>query len=129
MGLILLLANSFFHLFLTSVNSTTELTRDIWSFGSHSGQFLNCKPTRDVPSRPDPPWAAVQTRRRTHINLKGICIGVKNFASLNFTAVFSMKNKNFSKVACNFPREKVNFSLIHPTHITIHSSWRKLLIS
>ena len=45
--------DSFLHLFLTSVNSNGELTRVIWSFTSHLGQFLNCKPTRDVP------WASV----------------------------------------------------------------------
>ena len=38
---------------------------------------------------------------------------------LNFTAVFT-KKKN-PKFAYNFPYGKVNFSLIHPTHITIHS--------
>ena len=58
-------ANSFFHLFLNSVNSSRKLTRVMWSFGSHSGQFLNYKPTRDVPSRPDSTWAAVQARGRT----------------------------------------------------------------
>ena len=58
-------ANSFFHLFLTSVKSSRKLTRVIWSFGSHSGQFLNYKPTRDVPSRPNSTWAAIQTRGRT----------------------------------------------------------------
>ena len=31
------------------------------------------------------------------------------------------KTKNFPKFAYNFLCEKVNFSLIHPTHITIHS--------
>ena len=40
---------------------------------------------------------------------------------LNFAAVFIQKNLNFPKLAYNFPCEKVNFSLIHPTHITIHS--------
>ena len=29
--------------------------------------------------------------------------------------------KNFSKFAYNFPCEKINFSLIHPTHLTFHS--------
>ena len=39
---------------------------------------------------------------------------------LNFTAAFT-KKINFSKFAFNFPCEKVNFSLIHQTHITIQS--------
>ena len=43
----------FLDLFLTSVNSSRELTRVISSFRSHLGQFLNYKPARDVPSRPD----------------------------------------------------------------------------
>ena len=55
------------HLFLTSVNSSTELTRDIWSFESHTGQFLKCKPTRNVPSRPDSSWVTMQTRGRTYL--------------------------------------------------------------
>ena len=45
--------NSFFHLFLTCTSSSRELTRVIGSFRSHLGQFLNHKPTRDVPSGPD----------------------------------------------------------------------------
>ena len=57
--------NSFFHLLLTSVNSSRKLIRVIGSLGSHSGQFLNYKPVWDVPSRPDSPWAAVQTRGKT----------------------------------------------------------------
>ena len=32
--------------------------------------------------------------------------------------------RNFPKFACNFPCEKVNFSLVHPTHITIYSFWK-----
>ena len=51
--------DSFLHLFLTSVNSSRELTWVIWSLRSHLGQFLNCKPTQDVPSRPDSTWASV----------------------------------------------------------------------
>ena len=51
--------DSFLHLFLTSVNSSRELTWAIWSFRSHLGQFLNYKSTRDVPSRPDSTWASV----------------------------------------------------------------------
>ena len=39
---------------------------------------------------------------------------------LNFTAVFIRKKRsNFSKFAYSFTCKKVNFSLIHPTHITI----------
>ena len=40
---------------------------------------------------------------------------------LNFAAVFTKTKLNFPKFTCNFPCEKVNFSLINPTHITIHS--------
>ena len=47
---------------------------------------------------------------------------------LNFTAAFT-KKLNFPKFAFNFPCEKVNFSLIHRTHITIHSFLRSLLSS
>ena len=39
---------------------------------------------------------------------------------LNFTAD-SLKKLNFPKFVFNFPCEKGNFSLIHRTHITIHS--------
>ena len=39
---------------------------------------------------------------------------------LNFTATFP-KKLNFSKFAFNFPADKVNFSLIHRTHSTIHN--------
>ena len=49
----------FLHLFLESVNSSRKLTRVIWSFKSHLGQFLNYKPTWDVPSRPDSTWASL----------------------------------------------------------------------
>ena len=64
-----------------------------------------------------------------HITLKGI--GKILFVSvlrtllickfLNFTAAFTKKKLNFPKFAFNFPCEKVNFSLIHRTHITIQS--------
>ena len=40
---------------------------------------------------------------------------------LNFTVVFTNKKENFPKFAFNFLCGKVNFSLIHRTHITIHS--------
>ena len=40
---------------------------------------------------------------------------------LNSTEVLTKKNLNFLRFTCNFPNEKVNFSLIHLTHITIHS--------
>ena len=46
---------------------------------------------------------------------------------LYVTAVFTEKIK-LSKFECNFPFEKVNFSLAHPIH-TIHSFWRTLLSS
>ena len=69
-----------------------------------------------------------------YITLKGI--GKIQFVSmlrillickfLNFTAAFT-KKWNFPKFAFNFPCEKVNFSLIHRTHINIHS--RALLSS
>ena len=39
---------------------------------------------------------------------------------LNFTTTFTKKIKS-SKFAFNFPREKVNFSLIHQIRITIQS--------
>ena len=39
---------------------------------------------------------------------------------LNFTAIFIKNSLNPSKFAYNFPCEKVNFSLIHPAHITIY---------
>ena len=45
------------------------LTRVIRIFGSHSGQFLNYKPTWYVSNRPDSTWAEVQTRGRTGIHL------------------------------------------------------------
>ena len=48
--------------------------------------------------------------------------------TLNFTAVFTKKLK-FPKFAFNFLCEKVNFTLTHGTHITIHSFWRSLLSS
>ena len=47
---------------------------------------------------------------------------------LNFTAAFT-KKWNSPKFALNFRCEKVNFSLIHRTYITIHSFWRTLLSS
>ena len=71
--------HSFFHLFLTTVSSSRKLNRVIWSFGSHSGQFLNYKPTWDVPSRPDSTWAAVQTRGRTLLQNFEISYGVLYF--------------------------------------------------
>ena len=42
---------------------------------------------------------------------------------INFMVVLFKANKliNLLKFAYNFLREKVNFSLIHPTHINIHS--------
>ena len=40
---------------------------------------------------------------------------------LNFTVVFTKKKFNFRKISYNFLCEKVNFSLIHRTHNTIHS--------
>ena len=61
--------DSFLHLFLLSVNSSRELTRVIWTFRSHLGQFLNYKPTRHVPSRPESTWASVlpvQKRERSY---------------------------------------------------------------
>ena len=64
----------------------------------------------------------------TYMTLKGI--GKILFVSvlrillickfLNFTAVFT-KKLNFPKFAFNCPIEKGSFSLIHQTHITIHS--------
>ena len=33
------------------------------------------------------------------------------------------KKLNFQRFAYNFPFEKVDFSLIHPTHITIHDGF------
>ena len=39
----------------------------------------------------------------------------------NFTTTFNKKNLNFPKFSFNFPHEKVNFSLIYRTHITIQS--------
>ena len=38
-----------------------------------------------------------------------------------FATVFTKKDLNFPKFTYNFPCEKVNFSPIHPIHITIHS--------
>ena len=38
-------------------------------------------------------------------------------------------NLNLSKLEYNFSCEKVNFRLIYPTHITIHSFWNTLLSS
>ena len=50
---------------------------------------------------------------------------------LNFTNFYkflpSLKKLKFPKFAHNFPCEKVNFSVIHPTHITIHSFQKTLL--
>ena len=40
---------------------------------------------------------------------------------LNFTAVSLKKQLNFPKFACNFPCEKVNFSLINPRRTLISS--------
>ena len=44
---------------------------------------------------------------------------------LNFTVVFFRKKIN-PKFAYNFPSERVNFSLVHRTHIPIHSFCRTL---
>ena len=56
---IIQIPDSFLDLLLTFVNSSRELTRVMWSFRSHLGQFLNYKPIRDVPRRPDSTWASV----------------------------------------------------------------------
>ena len=54
--------------------------------------------------------------------MKGICIGVKNFANFQISKLHGrlhLKRINYLKSAYNFPCEKVNFNLIHPSHITI----------
>ena len=71
-----------------------------------------------------------------YVYLKDMCVSLKGIGkilfvsllrillickTLNFTAAFIKKNLKFAKSAFNFPCEKVNFSLIHRTHITIHS--------
>ena len=50
------------------------------------------------------------------------------FKFLNFTAVFT-KKLNFPKSAHNFPCKKVNFSVMHPSHIIIDSFLRTPLSS
>ena len=68
-------------------------------------------------------------RKDMYITLKGIgkiifVLVVRIFLIckfLNFTSAFTKKKLNFPKFAFNFPCEKVNFSLIHQTYITIQS--------
>ena len=48
------------------------------------------------------------------------------FQFLNFTTIFTRKNFNVSKFFIQFPCEKNNFSLIHPTQITSNSFWKAL---
>ena len=45
---------------------------------------------------------------------------------LNFTAVFTKNKTKLSRIAYDFPCEKVNFSLMHPIHIAIHGFWTTL---
>ena len=61
----LLLAISFFHLLLTSANSSIIVNSGHMKFGSHPGLFLTYKPTGDVLIRPDSIEVADQTRVRT----------------------------------------------------------------
>ena len=43
------------------------------------------------------------------------------FKFLNFTAVFTKKRIRLSKICMQYSMSEVDFSLIHPTHINIHS--------
>ena len=75
--------DSFLHLFLTYVNSSRELTRVIWSFKEHLGQFLNYKPTRHVPSRPDSTWASVRKSwKRLDYIKKVLCLEENGWLAL-----------------------------------------------
>ena len=71
-----------------------------------------------------------------YVYLKDICITLKGikkilfvsvlrtlliFKFLNFTAVFTKKRIRLSKICMQYSMSEVDFSLIHPTHINIHS--------
>ena len=54
-----------------------------------------------------------------YVYLKDMYIILKGIRKIR--GVFTKKNLSFPKFTYNFPGEKVNFGLIHPAYITIHS--------
>ena len=48
---------------------------------------------------------------------------------LNFMEIFPKKELKLSKLEYYYFCGKVNFSVMHPTHITIYSFWRTMLSS
>ena len=54
----------------------------------------------------------------------------KNFANLlisKFHGSLRWKNETFQSLRTTFCAKQIYFSLMHPTHITIHSFWRRIL--